>query len=76
VESVAQRKQDVTSRFGDQQDSEQPKVSVFEVTYKLNNSFFFCLFKAAASVTDYVAWNERMIMNNKLGRTWKENTVA
>jgi hypothetical protein len=74
LEPDAQRKQDVTARVVNQQDSEEPEVSVFEVIYKFNN-LFVCLFKAAVGITDYIAWNERMIMNNELGRTWKENMV-
>jgi hypothetical protein len=33
--------------------------------YKFNN-LFVCLFKAAFSITDYIAWNERKIIRKNV----------
>jgi hypothetical protein len=51
-ESDTQRNQDVISHFVKQQDSEEPEVSFFAV---FNNLFIYCLFKAAGSITAYIA---------------------
>jgi hypothetical protein len=38
--------------------------------------FIYSLFKDAFSSSDYIAWNERMIVNYELERLWKEEVVA
>jgi hypothetical protein len=42
----------------------------------LVNLFIYSFFNGAFSSSDYVASNERMIVNNELERTWKEAVVA
>jgi hypothetical protein len=38
--------------------------------------FTYSLFNDAVSISDYIASNERMIVNNELERMWKETVVA
>jgi hypothetical protein len=38
--------------------------------------FTYNLFNAAFNISDYIASNERMIVNNELERMWKEAVVA
>jgi hypothetical protein len=40
------------------------------------NLFVYSLFNDVFSISDYIASNERMIVNNELGRMWKEAVVA
>jgi hypothetical protein len=38
--------------------------------------FIYSLFNDAFSISDYIASNKRMIVNNELERMWKETVVA
>jgi hypothetical protein len=38
--------------------------------------FIYSLFNDAFSISDYIASKERVIVNNELGKMWKEAVVA
>jgi hypothetical protein len=41
-----------------------------------NYLFIYSLFKNAFSSSDYIASNERIMVNNELERMWKEAVIA